>query len=264
MPTTITTIEALDYKMKNYQAVIVALDNKEIHIYKDIFLVDSLKLDEVPTGLKFGSFGREDGALIITTRNGGLTIKLFKRGAKLEEKASAPGPPAAQSQKLNVPKKTKVFVDLTIREREQAKAIHQTFQRDLFLLRLNTAKTYVGMINENLTPIAVNDDELLKLSAQVHGFGPNFVLKVYLQSSVSACIGLSICFQYDSSLYVADPNVIPVPLMVPGIEYNFQSKITALSDKGLAGDVKIVVIKDDRPTPMLAAIVTMPVAEAPL
>jgi len=37
-----------------------------------------------------------------------------------EEKDIAGGPPLAQNIKLNVPKKTKLFVDQTLRERENA------------------------------------------------------------------------------------------------------------------------------------------------
>lgn len=70
------------------------------------------------TGILFGRFGREDSSLIMTTRRGGLSIKILKRNAVFEDKDLARGPPAAQNQKLNVPKKTKVFVDQTMRERE--------------------------------------------------------------------------------------------------------------------------------------------------
>ena len=51
---------------------------------------------------------------------GGLIIKILKRTAQFEEKDMLGGPPASQSQKLNVPKKTKLFVDQTMRERESA------------------------------------------------------------------------------------------------------------------------------------------------
>ena len=38
----------------------------------------------------------------------------------MDEKDHISGPPASQSMKLNVPKKTKLFVDQTLRERENA------------------------------------------------------------------------------------------------------------------------------------------------
>lgn len=265
MPASIMTVECLDYKPRNYTAAIVALQNQEIRIYKDVFLVDCIKIDDIPTGLKFGSFGREEGAMIITARNGGLMVKLFKRTAKLEEKAAMAGPPASQHQKLNIPKKTKIFVDQTIRERENAKEIHQTFQRELFGLRLETAKTYVKMIEQNLTPISMGSDDMLKMSVQIQGFGPLFLMNVHLQStSVQAVLGLFIGFHYNPKLYKVHKSQITVPLMVPGIKYAFETKITALSDKGLSDDIKVFVSKEDSVNSILTALVTMPVAEIPL
>jgi len=49
-----------------------------------------------------------------------LIIKILKRSASFEERDMMGGPPAAQNVKLNVPKKTKLFVDQTLRERETA------------------------------------------------------------------------------------------------------------------------------------------------
>lgn len=55
---------------------------------------------------------------MMSTKRGGLMVKILKRNATFEDKDSVRGPPASQNQKLNVPKKTKVFVDQTMRERE--------------------------------------------------------------------------------------------------------------------------------------------------
>jgi len=50
---------------------------------------------------------------------GGLIVKMLKRTAQFDSKSSAvAGPPAAQGVKLDVPKKTKLFLDQTVRERE--------------------------------------------------------------------------------------------------------------------------------------------------
>lgn len=49
-----------------------------------------------------------------------MLIKILKRTATFEERDLSGGPPAAQNVKLNVPKKTKLFVDQTLRERENA------------------------------------------------------------------------------------------------------------------------------------------------
>ncbi len=68
--------------------------------------------------MKFGRFGREEASLLLVTQGGALVIKILKRTANLNVKELAPGPPKTQSLKLNVPKKTKVFVDQTVLERE--------------------------------------------------------------------------------------------------------------------------------------------------
>ena len=45
-------------------------------------------------------------------------MKMLKRTAQFDQKSSVGGPPAAQNVKLDVPKKTKLFLDQTVRERE--------------------------------------------------------------------------------------------------------------------------------------------------
>ena len=47
-----------------------------------------------------------------------------------------------------MPKKTKLYVEQTQREREQAVDMHQAFQRDLLKLRLNTARAYVKILKD--------------------------------------------------------------------------------------------------------------------
>ena len=69
-------------------------------------------------GIKFGPFGREDGVLLMVMRGGALSIKILKRSVNFEVKDKAPGPPAAQLEKLNIPKRTKVYVDQMAREKE--------------------------------------------------------------------------------------------------------------------------------------------------
>ena len=68
--------------------------------------------------MKFGKFGREDGVLLLITQGGALSIKILKRSVNFEAKDANPGPPATQLEKLNIPKRTKVYVDQMAREKE--------------------------------------------------------------------------------------------------------------------------------------------------
>ncbi|XP_062580137.1 LOW QUALITY PROTEIN: Bardet-Biedl syndrome 1 protein-like [Saccostrea cucullata] len=263
LPGSMTTMEVIDYKSKGFKAVIVALNNCQVHIYKEKYLVNVIKTDDVVTGLKFGQFGREEGTLIMTLKGGGLMIKILKRNATFEEKDLSGGPPAAQNSRLNVPKKTKLFVDQTMRERESAVTMHRTFQRDLYLLRLNTLREYAKSLDNSMNPISSDPTEPLKLNAQVQGIGPTFKLTVNLQNTSLSqpSTSLLITFLYDEKLYSFKKSFIEVPMLVPGLNYAFETFVECLSDKGVSDNIKVFVLKDGKSVPIITGVISMPVSE---
>lgn len=68
LPASITTMETMDYSSKGFKGVIVALNNCQVHLYKEKYLVNVITTEDIATGLKFGRFGREDATLVMTTR----------------------------------------------------------------------------------------------------------------------------------------------------------------------------------------------------
>ncbi|XP_059157343.1 Bardet-Biedl syndrome 1 protein homolog [Physella acuta] len=264
LPASITTIEAMDFKARSFTAVLVALSNQEVHIYKEKYLVDILKMDDVVTGMRFGRFGREDGTLIMSAKRGGLYVKILKRTAKFEEKDLTAGPPIAQNIKLNVPKKTKLFVDQTQRERENGIAMHRTFQRDLSLLRLKVMREYVKVLDSSMNPISSDPMEPLKLTANVQGIGPTFKFTVKLQNTSlsQASSNLLISFDYDDSLYNFHKKLIQVPMLVPGLTYDFETFVECLNDKGITDSVKVYVLKNGKSVPLITGVVSMPPSES--
>ncbi|XP_011417321.3 Bardet-Biedl syndrome 1 protein homolog isoform X3 [Magallana gigas] len=263
LPGSMTTMEVIDYKSKGFKAVIVALNNCQVHIYKEKYLVNVIKTDAIVTGLKFGQFGREEGTLIMTLKGGGLVIKILKRNATFEEKDLSGGPPSAQNTRLNVPKKTKLFVDQTMRERENAITMHRTFQRDLYLLRLNTLREYAKSLDNSMNPISSDPSEPLKLNAQVQGIGPTFKLTVNLQNTSLSqpSTSLLITFLYDEKLYNFKKSFIEVPMLVPGLNYAFETFLECLSDKGVSDNIKVFVLKDGKSVPIITGVISMPVSE---
>ncbi|PIK35231.1 hypothetical protein BSL78_27943, partial [Apostichopus japonicus] len=258
----IITMSVMDHRQKGFKAIMVALNNGDVQVYRDKYLIDTIKTDSAITGILFGRFGREDSSLIMTTRRGGLSIKILKRNAVFEDKDLARGPPAAQNQKLNVPKKTKVFVDQTMRERENGVAMHRMFQHDLYRLRLNTAREYVKVLNSSMNPISTNLSEPLKLAAQVQGIGPTFKMTVNVQNTSLAVpiMNTLISFLYDEKLYSLQKTMIPVPLLVPGLNYKFETLVESISDKGLSDVIKVFVVKESSTAPVITAVINMPVS----
>uniref|UniRef100_A0A9J8DM54 Bardet-Biedl syndrome 1 n=1 Tax=Cyprinus carpio carpio TaxID=630221 RepID=A0A9J8DM54_CYPCA len=240
--TVITCIGMLKKNMADEDAVsclVIGTENGDVYILDPEAFTILYK--DVVTSICFGRYGREDGTLIMTTKGGGLIVKILKRTAVFDDRDSAPGPPIAQSIRLNVPKKTKLYVDQTLRERENAVAMHRAFQMDLSRLRLAAARAYVKALESSLTPMSASLTEPLKMNAVVQGLGPSFKLTLNIQNTASCrpVMNLAISFLYDENLYSMRTAFFKIPLLVPGLNYPIDTFVECLSDKGISDIIKV-------------------------
>ncbi|XP_005384452.1 PREDICTED: Bardet-Biedl syndrome 1 protein [Chinchilla lanigera] len=263
MPAAILTMNLLEQQSRGLQAVMVALANAEVRIYRDKALLNVIRTPDTVTSLCFGRYGREDNTLIMTTQGGGLIIKILKRTAVFVEGTGEVGPPPAQAMKLNVPRKTRLYVDQTLREREAGTGMHQTFQTDLYLLRVRAARAYVQALESSLSPMSATAREPLKLHAVVQGLGPTFKLTLHLQNTSTArpVLGLLVCFLYDEALYALPRAFFKVPLLVPGLSYPLETVVQSLSSKGTSDIIRVLVLREGQSAPLLSAHISMPVSE---
>ncbi|XP_059574461.1 Bardet-Biedl syndrome 1 protein [Alligator mississippiensis] len=262
LPAPLLTMALLEQKSRGFQAVLAALSNQEVHVYRDKALLDVIQTPDVVTGLIFGRYGREDSTLLMTTKGGGLLVKMLKRRAVLEAPL-APGPPLAQAVRLAVPKKTRLYVDQTLREREAGAAMHQVFQTELSRLRLSAARAYVRALQGSLAPLSATPQHPLSLRATVQGIGPTFKLTLHLQSAApaGASTGLLLSFQYDEHLYAMASSLLRTPMLVPGLNYPIETFVECLSDKGISDIIKVLVLQEGLRTPLLTVHINMPVSE---
>ena len=202
-PSSITCIEKMDIPSRGLFLVAVALASNHVLIYNDKNVVDCFKMEDTVSAMKFGRFGREENTLVIVTIGGTLNMKILKRTAHFDDLEAASTPMTSQNLKLNIPKKTKLFVDQTLRERENCTLMHRVFQHDLYQLRLNTARSFVAAIQTKATPVSSDPEEPLKLTAQVLGLGPVFRLILGLtNTSVNTPTrNVFITFYCDDKLY---------------------------------------------------------------
>ena len=64
---------------KQLSMVLIAMSNGEIRMYNNKTLITTIKCDDAVKALTFGSYGWEEGSLIIVqNRSGGLTIKMLQ------------------------------------------------------------------------------------------------------------------------------------------------------------------------------------------
>mmetsp|Transcript_1658 Transcript_1658/g.4843 ORF Transcript_1658/g.4843 Transcript_1658/m.4843 type:complete len:552 (+) Transcript_1658:21-1676(+) len=149
MPSPVAAVEVLHLqRMRSVKALLVSLHNGEVRLYNDKNLVTTLHVDDPCVGMRFGPYGREEAALAMVGKSGTLLIKMLQRSANLDSSNTPPGPPPEQDIPLAIPKKTKLYVEQTQRERDQATEMHRIFQRDLCKLRLNTARAYVKVLTD--------------------------------------------------------------------------------------------------------------------
>merc|ERR1719262_1145653 len=121
--------------------------------------------------------------MVLSFKSGALMVNILQRNANLEQSSAAAGPPPEQDIPLDVPKKTKLYVEQTSREREQAVDMHRTFQRDLCKLRLSTARAYVNLLGAGHGPMSSGGGHQVRLNAQVVGVGPQFKIVVRVQNA---------------------------------------------------------------------------------
>jgi len=214
------------------------------------------------TALRFGQYGREEGCLAVVGASGSLSIKMLQRTAKFDVGSGAAGPPPEQDVPLSIPKKTKLYVEQTQRERQQSTEMHRAFQRDLCKLRLSTARAYVKMITDGQGPMSYTSGSALRLTAQVQGLGPRFKIKLSLQNTGSKGVSdLAVALNYNSLLYKLKHAVVDVPLLVPGLVHRLDAELECIVEDGAADVVRVYVCQNKSLVPILSAIVNMPQSE---
>mmetsp|Transcript_17510 Transcript_17510/g.47251 ORF Transcript_17510/g.47251 Transcript_17510/m.47251 type:complete len:581 (+) Transcript_17510:24-1766(+) len=266
MPAPVAGVEVLSLqRMRVVKALLVALHNGEVRLYNEKQLITTLHLEDPAVGMRFSAYGREEGALAMVGKAGTLCIKMLQRKANLDSMGAPPGPPPEQDIPLAIPKKTKLYVEQTQRERDQATEMHRIFQRDLCKLRLNTARAYVKVLTDGQGSQSYMSGASVRLTAQVQGLGPLFKIKLNLQNMGTGPVpDLELSFVANPALYRLKSRVMLVPLLLPAVNYHTECDIESIEESGMADVVRVYVCKQESKLPLLSAVVTMPLSEAPV
>lgn len=260
LPAPVTAMAPMRLSSRGFAGVLVALASCELRLYQDQWMLSSLRTPEMVTAVTFGRYGREEGTVIMTTSGGGTLVRILRRTASLRRQEEG-GPPGAQSVRLNVPKKSQLFVDQTLREREQAPSMHRAFQRDLLRTRLRAALAFSRALEASAGPSSERGP--LKLHAAVQGLGPHFSLTLYVvnAAAIRPITGLALSLLYDPALYTVAPPLLRLPLLAPGLTYALSTRVTC-SGPALCDVIKVCVLKEGRSSPLLTAHINMPLPEA--
>lgn len=230
--------------------------------------------------------------------DGSLIIKILKRTAEFRvESVDFSESHRDSSCSLQIPKKTKVFVEQTIRERDNAPAIYNNFLTELWRLRLTAARETVDVINSAESTISGDIGHApIKLAAEVCGLGPVFQLFLIVENMATRRMAtdLSVILHCDHRHYalskpyrkVQQQKIIKLcqcfmiilsflsfqlPPIVPGAPIKIGFEITAIVDSndGLqpsdltpeTANVRVMILKVSQSKPLLAATIAMPTPE---
>lgn len=286
VPAPIQALELMEIqRARTARCVVAALKNGEIRVYNDKHLVGLARVpgNEPIRGVRFGRLGREDNALAVTTKSGALHVKILPRLAKLDpDPARRAGPPPEQDIPLPVPKKTKLYVEQTQRERECGVEMHRAFQRDLCKLRLGAARAYLKVLGDGGGggggagafrgsgsgsksgrgggsgrggPVSV------RLDAQVQGLGPLFKIFVKLVNAGNRTIRDVPIHLSCGAMYALETTRIVAPALPPGLAFECDARVTCVDPGAGADVVKVFVCDEEQTVPVITAVVKMPLSE---
>lgn len=259
LPSPVVAMAPMLLSSRGFAGVLVALASCELRLFQDQFVLSSLRTPEPVTAVTFGRYGREEGTVVMATRGGGMLVRILRRTACLR-RSEAGGPPGAQSVRLNVPKKSQLFVDQTLREREAAPLMHRAFQRDLLRTRLLAARAFSRALEASAGPSS--EQGPLKLHAAVQGLGPHFSLTLLVVNAAALrpVTGLALILLYDPALYTVAPPLLRLPLLAPGLTYALSTRVSC-TGPALCDIIKVCVLQEGRSSPLLTAHINMPLSE---
>ncbi|XP_065155693.1 Bardet-Biedl syndrome 1 protein homolog isoform X2 [Atheta coriaria] len=269
----ITCLCLIPLKHLSTSLVAVGMKDGAVQIYKGRHLVDHFSAADTPSVIIFGRMGQEEHVLVIITISGILNLKILKRTADFNLNKQDASLPLMQNKPLPLPKRSKLFLEQSARERQNAVEMHRNFQQDLIRLRLNAARAMAHSLSDS-TGMG-NEKEMVKVSAQVLGLGPNFTLVLNLENmnSNKPLLDLSIVFHVRPDLYKLSDYLIPLPLIPPGLTFRVETKVEELQPEMDANDntnvqlekdgqslqhVKVFCVRKDQIAPIIAATINMP------
>ena len=91
--------------------------------------------------------------------------------------------------------------------------MHRSFQRDVFRVKLETARSLVRVIETKQSPTSLSDS--VKLSAEVLGLGPSFLIRIGIQNiGAVATQDLGLFLHWDDKFYNVSPSFLNVSFLL--------------------------------------------------
>ncbi|KAK4014414.1 hypothetical protein OUZ56_026937 [Daphnia magna] len=234
----------------------VSLANGQVHFYRQGILVEQLHFKTYIISMTFGRYGREDGTLVMVSKDGELFVKILNRGYKMAQQTDLKSNKSSVSickKKALGPAKTKLFVDQTMREKEDPAKMYQLFQEGMCRLHLRALRDWLNLSSstkadvEQFASISVPEESrCLHLVAKLLGSGSRFMLHLLLQNISDQVIdSLTIMLQVNDGKLVLERSSAKISLMLPTAQHWIKINVKDPTNQG--GEVSVIVRKDMEP-----------------
>lgn len=119
---------------------------------------------------------------------------------------------------IAIPKKSNIFIEQTIREKDNASQVHNIFQADLWRMRLTAAKYTLQILKTGDSNFSSGLVTPIKLNSSVYGVGPEFLIKLTLEnmSTMNIVTNLSVLFHAHPELYRIEKIFAQITPLIPG------------------------------------------------
>lgn len=139
--------------------------------------------------------------------------------------------------------------------------MHRTFQRDIFKLKLNTLRTYVKSLSNQQGHTSYSSGSSIRLAASVQGLGPVFKLKFSLENiGKHSLFRVPVVASFNQLMYAMPQTYWEIPVLISGLMYKFEGKISCLDERGALEPIMIYVCSGNSTVPLIAVVVEMPIA----
>lgn len=260
LPDSISCMESFDFKKgKYFKGVLIALKNYELRLYNDKQLLNVYKTIESIFSMRFGKFGADEDNLILISDSGSLMIKSLihsnLENHKIPKRSLDDG-------NINVPKKTKLYLDLIEREKECSISMNQVFQSDMVRLRHKTLDTYIKMLKIGNAPQNYSTSSKIKLTASLQGLGPNFKINIAIDNTgEDAIYSTDLVMEYDYKVFNFIKDSIQLGILMPNVPIKYSMKFKNISENGISGNIKLYVLDKTRTSPLISTTVKVPISE---
>lgn len=241
-----------------FKALLVGLANGDVKMYKDKVLLSTVNFGESIQGLTFGSYGKDEGVLVVNLKSGGIAMKKVDKRANFEGRSDFSGPPSEQEVPLNIPAKSKLYLEQVERERENSVQMYKGFLKDLISIKLRTVKSFSKL--ENLESNSKTTGCSIRMSAYIQGLGPLFSIILEVENTgKEICYDIRVGYSYDPTLFKVITNNAYFPALVPKLKYKLIISVQSL--QGASENLRIFLITKSSALPIISAFISIPPCE---